>query len=68
MVILQPNFSVWVHGQGDNFLFADGHAKWSPLHGDYHVDPWVGEDSNGVPSQYQWDGCHSYLFRPDYQP
>jgi prepilin-type N-terminal cleavage/methylation domain-containing protein len=69
----QPNYNVWVHGQGDNFTYADGHTKWAPLRGDYHVDPWGSEDSSGsilVNDQYTyyWDGCHAYLFRPDYEP
>jgi prepilin-type N-terminal cleavage/methylation domain-containing protein len=70
----QNNYTVWVHGQGDNFLYTDGHAKWVPLHTDYHTDPFGYEDKNGGiidPNGYYYpweDGCHAYLFRPDYQP
>jgi prepilin-type N-terminal cleavage/methylation domain-containing protein len=71
----QPNYNVWVHGAGDNFGYCDGHTKWHPLHGDYTVDPWVEIDNNGDvldPNvgqySYQYDGCHAWLFRPDYQP
>ncbi len=68
----QPTYSVWVHGEGDNQTYADGHAKWVSRHGDYHVDPWVGEDSSGSilsaggTYSYEYDGCHAYLFAPDH--
>lgn len=70
-----PVWNDWVHTSGDNFGYVDGHVKYHPLHNDYHVDPWNEVDNNGtvlasVTGQYSypWDGCHAYLFRPDYQP
>jgi prepilin-type N-terminal cleavage/methylation domain-containing protein/prepilin-type processing-associated H-X9-DG protein len=69
------SYSDHVHTAGDNFGYCDGHVKYHVLMGDYHVDPWIEIDSNGDilnPNvgqySYEWDGCHAYLFRPDYQP
>ena len=63
----QPAYTEWVHGQGDNFGYADGHVKWQPLHGDYHTDPFDSTDASGVVlhsgGYAPWtDGCHSCLF------
>lgn len=67
-----PSYNTWVHGNGDNFCFADGHVKWAPLSGDPNVDPWVPANANGDmfdpntgAGSYYWDGCHATLFRPD---
>jgi len=67
------SYSKWVHGHGDNFLYADGHAKWAPLNGDWHTDPWAYTGADGSILQggsYSWwtDGCHTYLFTPDFVP
>ena len=70
----QPSYIAWVHGQGDTFTFADGHAKWRPLKNDGNTSPWGSIDKSGSVlnsgGQYSayWDGCHSWLFRPDYNP
>lgn len=68
-------FSKWTHGHGDNFMFCDGHVKWNPLNSDPYKDPWSYTQSDGSITNaagtgydYYWDGCHAYLFRPDYQP
>jgi len=65
--------TMWVHNQGANFCLADGHAKWrrlaaqiSPANTNWAVDPYTGYDANGFPASYWWDGCHAWLFRPDY--
>jgi prepilin-type N-terminal cleavage/methylation domain-containing protein/prepilin-type processing-associated H-X9-DG protein len=70
-----PNFNKWVHGSGDNFAFADGHVRWRPLVGDQTNDPWCSGNRNGnvagTPDGLpcvNTDGCHQYLFRPDYAP
>ena len=70
----QPSYSVWVHSNGDNRIYADGHAKWVPLNGGWQTDAFASTNSqdgsivnNGVYS-YWWDGCHAWLFRPDYEP
>jgi len=66
----------WVHNMGANFVMTDGHAKWRRLgavtspnqdvHTDRSVDPYTGYDPQGFPL-YAWtDGCHLWLFRPDY--
>ena len=70
-----PTYSEWVHGNGDNRLYADGHAKWNPLNGDYTNDPFASNDkktgnilsASGTYSTW-YDGCHSYLFTPNYVP
>jgi len=69
----QPSYSVWVHGTGDNHTFVDGHAKWVPLKGDWRTDAYVYTRDNGEVVQggffsYWYDGCHAWLFRPDYVP
>jgi len=67
----QPPFKIWVHGQGDNFLFCDGHVKWNSMHGDPKLDPWeTAENSDGTLSntaQVWTDSnyCHECLFAPD---
>ena len=67
--------TMWVHSGGANFTMSDGHSKWrrlgatlSPGATNWRVDPYTGYDANGFPAQYWWDGCHAWLFRPDYQP
>lgn len=63
------SFKKWIHGAGDNFVFADGHVKWNPLKGDYQKDPWATTTANGdmYDNGYSvWgDGCHACLFAPD---
>jgi len=65
-----PNGSMYIHSQGGVFLMADGHVKWRPLgrgtptNGD--VDPFTNYDSSGLPASYWWNGCHAWLFRPDF--
>lgn len=65
--------SNWVHSQGMVFVFADGHALWrrlgaqlAPTDTDYRVDPGTQYDRLGNPAFVWWDGCHSWLFRPEY--
>ena len=67
--------TAWVHSGGMNFTLADGHSKWrrvgaqlSPADTDYRIDPQNRYDNNGFPANYWWDGCHAWLFRPDYEP
>lgn len=73
------NTSKWVHGHGDNFCYADGHAKWQPLNGNPRNDPWTetgphGElgpnwtmfmDQGTGPNNGLSVGCHACLFAPD---
>ena len=69
-----PNFTKWQHASGDNFLFVDGHVKYNTLGQDYHRDPYSTGDGNGSVKNSAgqlgawYDGCHRYLFRPDYVP
>lgn len=68
------SYSKWVHGHGDNFQMADGHAKWRSMNGDPNLDPWyfTGTDGSVLNSsgQYSWwtDGCHTWGFEPDFTP
>ena len=72
--------TMWVYAKGANFAFSDGHAKWrrmgaqfaaAPANGqpytDYRVDPWTGYNTQGFPGWFWTDGCHAWLFRPDYE-
>jgi len=70
-VIPLPTY--WMFSQGGNFAFADSSAKWrrlgatlNPNNTDYRVDPFTGYNAQGSPGFYWWDGCHAWLFRPDY--
>jgi prepilin-type N-terminal cleavage/methylation domain-containing protein len=68
----EPNISKWLHGHGDNFDYADGHAKWHPLTGSYMTDPWTYTGPNGEtgPNTTDWGSYweyngHTCLFSPD---
>lgn len=64
----------WVHSNGMNFTFADGHVKWRRLGASIggatnaRVDPWTLYKDNGTSNTAWTNGCHQFLFRPDYQP
>ena len=67
--------SFWVHNQGMNFTYTDGHVKWrrmgaqlSPTHTSSAVDTHTLYDATGKPGSRWWNGCHGSLFRPDYTP
>lgn len=73
--------SIWVYSKGVNTAFCDGHVKHRmcgaqvgnpPTNGqpytDAKVDPYTGYDTQGIPGWYWSDGCHAWLFRPDYIP
>ncbi len=70
----QPSYSVWVHTNGDNRIYADGHAKYVPLNGGWQTDAFASTSSvdgsilQGGYYSYWYDGCHAWLFRPDYEP
>lgn len=65
------SYSKWVHGNGDNFAFCDGHVKWTALEGDPNHDPWVNTGSSGSildstgNYSWTWNGCDAWLFAPD---
>ncbi len=58
-------FSAMVHSGGDNLAYADGHVKWIRHDGNYTSDPWTKYDSFGNATDYTYDGCHDWLFRPE---
>ena len=70
----------WMYGQGMNFVYADTSAKFrkvgntSGTDTDPRVDPFARYDpaKPGVPTKSWYsqgpDGCHSFMFRPDYDP
>ncbi len=67
--------SYWIYSHGANWGMTDTHAKFrrmgatlSPGDTDYNVDPMTGYDATGHAGFYWYDGCHAWLFRPDYQP
>ena len=63
----------WMHGQGDNFSYVDGHAKWRPLTGGVTTDPWKSTKPNGdLNGTEVWKytapngtATHTCLFSPD---
>lgn len=74
--------SYWFFKKGQNWAFNDGHAKFRKVgatlatnaysvpptgpHADYRTDPWTWYDPQGRAHYYWSDGCHAWLFRPDY--
>jgi prepilin-type N-terminal cleavage/methylation domain-containing protein/prepilin-type processing-associated H-X9-DG protein len=65
----------WIHGNGQNFIFADGHVKWrrlgsvfAPGNTDVNVDPYTQYNAQGISNTTWWNGCHQWLFRPDFNP
>ena len=67
--------TVWIHQKGMNFVMADGHAKYrtlgmqfAPAATDYNVDPYTNYNTQGIPASVWWNGCHPWLFRPDFEP
>jgi len=61
--------SYFVHGNGSNYLYCEGHVKWVSASTDYHYSPWAEIDGNGIPGSYWSDdrGC-AWLFRPPLTP
>jgi prepilin-type N-terminal cleavage/methylation domain-containing protein len=70
MYLTYNNASYWAYSRGQNWAFADGHAKFrrvgASTNSDWRTDPWTGYDSGGRAGSYWWNGCHAWLFRPDY--
>jgi len=71
----EASSSYWMYSEGANWGLCDGHAKFRPLgralapaNTDYTVDPMTQYDNTGRAGYYWEDGCHPWLFRPDYQP
>jgi prepilin-type N-terminal cleavage/methylation domain-containing protein/prepilin-type processing-associated H-X9-DG protein len=67
--------TIWIHNNGMNFMFSDGHAKYrrlgaqqTPANTNGNVDPYTGYNAQGIPGFVWTNGCHPYLFRPDFQP
>jgi len=71
-----PAAGVWVHGNGSNYLYADGHVKWQPDMGDPLKSPWRNVSATGQPGGF-WiansavtgdpPNC-AFLFRPTLLP
>jgi prepilin-type N-terminal cleavage/methylation domain-containing protein/prepilin-type processing-associated H-X9-DG protein len=70
--LFAPYRTMWVHNHGAIFVMADGHAKWRRLGGvvngrtDFNTDPGARYDDTGFPQAFWTDGCHAWLFRPDF--
>jgi prepilin-type N-terminal cleavage/methylation domain-containing protein len=69
------NGSMWIFGRGGNVAHADGNARFrtfgaqiAPQDTDWRVDPYTQYNAQGLPASYWWDGCHAWLFRPNYNP
>jgi hypothetical protein len=68
-----PNSGYWLYKKGQNWTFADSHAKFrrvgatiAPNATDWRTDPWTNYTALGSANSYWWNGCHAWLFRPDY--
>ena len=70
MFVTFGNTSYWAYSRGQNWAFVDGHVKFrrvgASATSDYRTDPWTAYDATGRSASYWWDGCHPWLFRPDY--
>lgn len=67
------NSSYWLYKKGQNWSFVDSHAKFrrvgatiAPNSTDWRTDPWTGYNTLGHAGSYWYNGCHAWLFRPDY--
>ncbi len=61
--------NTFVHGQGMNYLFADGHVKWLPSGGNYDRSPFAQVNADGTwVSYWTYPGNCLYWFTPDYEP
>lgn len=67
------NGSYWINTNGENFAYADSHAKYNQMGGTLAPnntgplsDPMNQYTSNGKATQYWSDGCFPVLFRPDF--
>ncbi|HSV73886.1 MAG TPA: prepilin-type N-terminal cleavage/methylation domain-containing protein [Chthonomonadales bacterium] len=53
--------SWWVHGEGSNYVYMDGHARW--VRNPSALSPWAEVDANGLPTR-AWlnaePGCQWY--------
>lgn len=73
--------SVWVTGRSSLFVSVDTSLRSIPVAAitttsgssqdgspftDWRYDPYTGYDPQGFAGFYWWDGCHIWLFRPDY--
>ena len=65
--------SYWLYSKGTNWGLADTHAKFrrvgatlAPEDTDFRTDPMTQYDSRGQAAFFWWNGCHAWLFRPDY--
>lgn len=59
--------TMFVDGKGANFSLADTHARYRSLASeDDESNPYSDYDEKGFPRFYWTDGCHPWLFRPDY--
>jgi prepilin-type N-terminal cleavage/methylation domain-containing protein len=64
--------SLWVYSKGQNWTFTDTSAKFrrvgTGVDTDADRDAFTGYDLNtGKAGSYWYDGCHAWLFRPDYE-
>jgi len=58
----------WIHGDGDNFAFADGHVKWLPQSGDPSTSPFTYDKNGNLLTAWFESGnqCFPPLFDPGY--
>jgi prepilin-type N-terminal cleavage/methylation domain-containing protein len=65
---------LWTFNQGQNWAYFDGHAKYRKVgvtssNTNFNTEPSSSYNSYGVETGTFWnDGCHAWLFRPDYIP
>ena len=70
------NSSYWLYKRGQNWSFADSHAKFrrvgatlAPQDTNARTDPWTQYNDRGQAGFYYCNApfcCHAYLFRPDF--
>jgi prepilin-type processing-associated H-X9-DG protein len=63
------NATAWIHSEGMNFLYIDGHVKWKRASTDPDEFPFAAYDTAGRPSSMWVDNTYrcGWLFRPNLQ-
>jgi len=74
-VLTNPAPTTWIHSNGQNYLYVDGHVKWVKMARNPDVSPWVVDDNTGIPTGFftatsppEAQPRCAWLFRPTLQP
>jgi len=57
--------SIWIHNEGINIAYCDGHVKWAKCPGD--SSPYAAVDASGNVTSYWWNGYGPWYHSPDHE-